>query len=221
MASLLAVLLTAGCGSTNRLDEYSFRDLTLAVAPTFPPYPEVLTGPYFPGHPEDPIHAIIRAGSRIAKEVEARRVRARLDSAAARVDVPTLVSERIGERAARYLGSRQVDTTERADLLFEVEIRDYGIDAEEWDAAARFFVDAEAWLLDGDDRRMIWKTRVKAREPITPAIFGRPAMRDVVTAAVLSELSVEDIARALDQLAFYAADRVTDRLRSDLHRSRP
>jgi len=218
---VLAGAMSSGCASSNRLSEYDFRGLTLAVVPTFPPYAEILTGPYFPDHPRDPVHQIIRAGTRLAKELEARRIRARLDSAAAEVDVPSLVSERVGERASRYLGARLIEDPDRADLLFEVEIRDYGIDAEDWDAAARFFVDAEVWLIDGVDRRLIWTTRVRARDPITPAIIGeRGALRDVVTAAALANLSVEDIARALDQLAFYAADRVTDRLRSALDRSR-
>jgi hypothetical protein len=215
------VVALAGCAGRNRLGDYDFRNLTLAVEPTLPPYPEVLTGPYFPGHPKDPIHVIVRAGTRIAKEAEARRLRARLDTAAADVDVAGRVADRIGGRAARYLGARLVDRPEAADLILEVEIRDYGIDAEDWDAAARFFVDAEAWLIDGDDRRTIWKTRVREREPITPAILGaHTAVRDVVTAAAFASLSVDDIARALAQLSHFAADRVTDRLRADLREVR-
>ena len=88
-------------------------------------------------------------------------------------------------------------------------------------AAARFFVDAEAWLVDGHSRRWIWKTRVRERDPITPAVLGRrAAVRDVVTAAALAGLSVDEMARALTQLAHYSADHITDRLRSDLGRAR-
>ncbi len=219
-ATLLGAGL-GGCGAGNRLAQYDFPRLTLAVVPEFPPYPEVLSGPYFPGHPKDPVHAIIRAGTRIAKEIEADRVRDRLDSAAAMVDVARLTGDRLAARASRYLGSTLTDPSGDTDLILEVEIRDYGIDAEEWDAAARFFIDAEAWLLDGQDRRVIWKTRVRAHEPITPAIFHNSSIRNVVTAAALADLSVEDIGRALTQLSYYAADRVTDRLRSSLDRARP
>jgi len=215
------VVLLGGCGTRHRLAEYDFRGLTLAVEPHFPPFPEVLTGPYFPGHPRDPIHAIIRAGTLLAKELEAREVRVRLDSAATLVDLPALVGERLGRESARHLGARLIDDVDAADLVLEVEIRDYGIDAEDWDAAARFFVDAEVWLRDADTRRLIWQTRVRARDPIAPAIFGGPsAVRDVVTAAALAGLSVEDVARALRQLAYYSADQVSDRLRSALDDTR-
>ncbi|MGE0556449.1 MAG: hypothetical protein AB7R55_23735 [Gemmatimonadales bacterium] len=220
LAAGLLVAASLGCGSVNRLGEYDFRSLDLALATTFPPNPEVLSGPYFPGHPKDPIHAIIRAGSRIAREIEAQRVRPRLDSAAAMVDVVGEVTDRVGRRASRYLGARLVPDEDRADVILAVDIRDYGIDAEDWEAAVHFFVDAEVWLLDASDRRPIWKTRVRAKDPISPAIFGRSAVRDVVTAATLSSLSVEEIARSLDQLAFYTSEKVTDRLRSALHDAR-
>jgi len=72
--SVVLAMLLGGCGTRHRLAEYDFRGLTLAVEPHFPPYPEVLTGPYFPGHPRDPIHAIIRVGTLLAKELEAREV---------------------------------------------------------------------------------------------------------------------------------------------------
>jgi len=220
VVAALVLVASTGCGSGNRLGEYDFRSLDLALATTFPPSPEVLSGPYLPGHPRDPIHAIVRAGSRIAREVEAHRVRDRLDSAAAMVDVVGEVTDRVGRRASRYLGARLVPDEDRADVILEVDIRDYGIDAQDWEAAAHFFVDAEVWLIDAGDRRPIWKTRVRSKDPISPAIFGRPAVRDVVTAAALSSLSVEDIARSLDQLAFYAAEKVTDRLRSALDDAR-
>jgi len=210
-------LVASACSHPNRLAEYDFRTLTVAVVSDYPPQPEILSGPFFPGHGKDPFHAIVRAGSRIAREIETRRLRPRLDSAAARAELPDRVTARIGDRAVRYLGARRIDDERRADLILEVEIRDYGIDAEDWDAAARFFVDAEAWLIDGRDRRAIWTTRVRRREPITPAILGRPsAVRDVVTAAVLAGLSVDDMERALVQLSHFAADGVTDRLRASL-----
>ena len=121
-----------GCGTRHRLAEYDFRGLTLAVEPHFPPFPEVLTGPYFPGHPRDPIHAIIRAGTLLAKELEAREVRVRLDSAATLVDLPALVGERLGRESARNLGARLIDDVDAADLVLEV-VGKYGADGIQFD----------------------------------------------------------------------------------------
>src|SRR5690606_22211781 len=151
---------------------------------------------------DDPLRNVIAAGARIAKEVEASKVRARLDSATAAVDVADRVQARTLDRAARYLRTRPAESEASADFVLELRLRDYGIDAKDWSAAAYFFVDAELLLLDGRDGRKIWDARVRARDPITPAIFGPGrAVRDVVTAATFADLEVEEIARALERLA--------------------
>lgn len=217
----LTALTAIGCGAGNRLADYDYRGRPLVVVYDFPPYPEVLTGPYFPGHPRDPVHAIIRAGTQIAREIEAERVRERLDSAATLIDVADRVAQGTSERASRYLRTRLTDDEDEAEFILEVRIRDYGIDAEQWEAAAHFFVDAEVVLLAGEDGREIWRTHVRDRDPIAPAIVGRrSAIRNIVTAAALAKLSVEDIARALEQLADYSADHITGRLRSALEDAR-
>lgn len=213
----------SACQSTGRLDEYDFAQRTIAGVYDFPPYPEVLTGPYFPGHPKNPVHALMRVGSVIAKEAAAAGVQERLDSASVLVDVAGRTTERASQRVARFLRADLVADEASADFLFEVRIRDYGIDATAWNAAAHVFVDAEVILFDGVDGREIWESKVREREAIAPHIFGpRPAntIRDVVTAAALANMSVDDIARALEHVADFAADRVSERLRDSLEEVR-
>lgn len=222
---LAALVVTVGCRGTGRLAEYDFRERTLAVAWDLPPYPEVLTGPYFPGYPETPLHALLRVGSKVAKEIEAARVRPRLDSAVARVDVVGRMADRTLERAARHLRAQPVQDEDDADFILEVRLRDYGIDAEDWNAAAHFYVDADVFLIGGRDGVQIWRSHVKERDPIMPAIFGPgTVVRDIVTAAALASLSVEEITYALERLADYSADEITSRLRDALEkvqRARP
>jgi hypothetical protein len=77
-------------------------------------------------------------------------------------------------------------------------------------------VDAEVVLFDGRDGSEIWESHVTERDPMMPHIFGSGrarVARDVVTAAVLADMSEEEIARALEQLADYAADKISERLR--------
>ncbi len=222
-AALLSAVLLSSCQSAGRLGEYDFADRTVAAVYDFPPYPEVLTGPYFPGHPDDPVHALVRLGSRIAREVAAAGVRERLDSAATRTDVAGRLAARTSERAARLLRATLVDDEAGADFLLEVRVRDYGIDAEEWDAAAHVFVDAQVLILDGADGSEIWESHVRERDPLTPHIFGGDRARiarNVVTAAVLADMSVDDLARAMEHVADYAADRITERLRGSLEEVR-
>jgi hypothetical protein len=210
----VALVAATGCRGTGRLAEYDFRDHTVAVAYDFAPHPDVLTGPWFPRLSDNPLKAAIEVGSRVAREVEASQIRARLDSAVAGVDVVDRMAGRTLERSARLLRMVPVDAERDAEFLVEVMLREYGIDAKDWNAAAHFFVDAEVFLIDAADGTQIWKSHVRSRDPIMPAIFGRGTIvRDVVTAASLASLSVEEIEYALERLADYSADHITGRLR--------
>ncbi len=218
-----AFVAVAGCRSTGRLANYEFPGRTLAVAYVNSPGPRVLTGPYFldRGHGHDPVHAVLKVGARVVKEIQAAEVRARLDSATHQVDVGGRMADRTLQRAARWLRARPVEREADADFIVEVRLRDYGIDAKDWDAAAHFFVDAEVSLIDGGRGTEVWHSHVRARDPIAPAIFGPGTIvRDVVTASALGSLEVDEIACALERLSDFAADRITDRLRDALARVR-
>jgi hypothetical protein len=218
LAVALVATIPAACRGTGRLAEYDFRDRTLAVRSRIPPHPQVLTGPYFLDWPANPVWAVIRAGTRIAKEIEASEVRARLDSAAATIDISGRLAGRAHDRAAFHLRANPTEDERSADFVVEVVVHEYGIDAEDWDAAAHFYVAARLIIIDGRDGTQIWDTSVKARDRIAPVIVGPGAVRDVVTARSLAGQSVEDIGVALERLADYSADRITERLRAALER---
>jgi hypothetical protein len=100
-------------------------------------------------------------------------------------------------------------------------VREYGIEAKSWDAHAVFRIKAHAQLADRRQGRLIWETKFEEREPISPAIFGpHPALRNILSANALSQLSVEELAAGLEQLADFAADRITRRLQRDLYKAR-
>ncbi len=208
----------AACRGTGRLAEYDFRGRTLAMAYDAPPNPAVLTGPYFLRDWDNPARLLARLGGVIAREVEASRVRPRLDSAVARVDVSGRLAQRTLDRAALHLRALPAESTGDSDFVIEVIVREYGIDAEDWHAAAHFFIDADLFLIGGRDGVQIWRTHIRERDRITPAIFGSPTARDVVTAVTFASLSVDEIARALERLADFSADRITGRLRDALEK---
>jgi hypothetical protein len=214
---IVATAAVTGCRGTGRLADYDFRDHTVAVAWDYAPAPEILTGPWFPDVSRNPLAAAIEVGSRVAREVEASQARARLDSAVAGVDLTARMADRTLERSARLLRMRPVDDDADAEFIVEIVVRKHGIDAKDWNAAAHFFVEAEVFLIDAFDGTQIWRTKVKERDPIMPAIFGPgTVVRDVVTAAALANLSVEEMQYALERLADYSADRITARLRDAL-----
>jgi len=218
LAVALAAALLAACRGTGRLAEYDFREHTLAVRSLIPPHPQVLTGPYFIDWSANPVQAVIRAGTRIAKEIEASDLRARLDSAALAVDLSARLADRAHERAAFHLRANQTEDERTADFVVEVLVREYGIDAKDWDAAAHFYVDARLVLIDARNGTQVWDTHINSRDPIGPAFFGPGAVRDIVTARALAGQSVEEIQRSLERLADYSADRITERLRGALEK---
>ncbi len=222
LTSLLFVCVVAqGCASGNQLRDYEFSDATIAGVYDLPPGPEVLTGPYFYGHGDDPIQALLRAGSRIAAEVQAESVRDKIDAANDRVDAPARLADRTLDRTSRILGATPTTEVAAADYLLEVNVRDYGIDAEGWDAAAHFFINADAVLLERATGVEVWSARVREDQILTPQVIGQGrTTRDVISAAALAILSVDELTLALERLSDYCADEITGKLRADLLEAR-
>jgi hypothetical protein len=213
------LLATAACGPSHRLGEYNFRQASVAAVCEVPPFPDVLTGPLVIDLPDDYVGAVIEAGSRAAREVSARRVEEKLDSATARVDLALLIEDESLRRASRALGA-EAGPERESDFLLEIWVHEYGIQATDWDATANFFIDADATLLDSYDGSEVWRAGVRAQDPVGPEVFGPGAVRDVVTAAAIANLSVEEMARALEQLAEFTAYQITEQLRYDLAEAR-
>lgn len=218
--ALALVTAAAACGGTQHLSEYDFTGHALAVKSYAPFAPELWTGGV-DVDADNPVSAVLDAGSRVAKEVEGRRARARLDSAARAVDVSKVMSDRMLERASRYLGAEPVADRDSADYLLELDVRRLAIDARS-EGHARLFMKGTVSLLDRTTGREIWTTDVTARDPLAPYIRhqGIDIPGDVVTAGVLYSLSVEDFQRMLEGMARLSSQAVMDHLRSDLREVR-
>lgn len=225
-APLLVALVSlagSGCASAGRLAEYDFTDRSLSVVTTTPPRPEILSGDDVDLSGESVAGALLRIGTGIAKEVQAGKARARIDSAVVSVDVAGRLADRVLEQGARQLRARPVPDAGAGEYELEVRVRKYGIEADDWDSQARFFMEADVFLLDGASGSEIWKARVKEHEDINRNAWGmEPAgvVNDLVTAGALATLSVQEIERALEYLADYCGDRVVDKLRKGLRKAR-
>lgn len=224
-ALTLATALSAlGCASTGRLGEYDFVDRSVAVVTTAPPHPEVFTGDGLDLEEQGWAGALLRVGTGILKESQARKARARLDSAVHAVDVSTRMADRVLEGGARRMRARPVTSRDEADFELEIRVGRYGIEADDWDSEARFHMEAEVLLVDAVTGRRIWDARVRESEPVSRSVWsGEPgggAVSDVLTAGALADLDVVEIERALEYLADYCADRVVDRLGRGLDKVR-
>ena len=203
----------SGCGG-HHLEEYDFADRTLAVVYFGAPAPELWTGGY-DVEGDNPLEVVVSAGGRVVREVEARRARARMDSAAARVDLAERMARRTLERSSRYLGTRPVEDEGDADYVLEVDLRSIGLDA--GSHAAYLEVSGEAILLDARTGRAIWDADVDAHERLSPSLWGSPdVLEDIVTVGALSGISVDDFEVFLVNLSDFVADRISRKLRGDL-----
>ncbi|MEO7217079.1 MAG: hypothetical protein ABI026_02720 [Gemmatimonadaceae bacterium] len=210
------VLVAAGCGGHNHLADYNFASRSVAVVYVAPPSPELLTGWYSLPNVDDPVAAVVAAGSGVAKEVVGRKARSRLDSATRMVNIDSLMSARTLERVSRYLGAVPSPDRRSADFLLEVNMHNSGIDIR-GQHAAYLFMSATAVLLDARSGREIWSFDVDGRNRLTPFLYGGNRMpTGAITASVLNTVSIEDFQRALEQLADFSSNEITDRLREAL-----
>jgi hypothetical protein len=168
----------------------------------------------------DLMGTVVQAGATLTKDVEARRARTRLDSAAARVAFVDVLAKRTVERTSRYLGVQPVASAAEADYLLEVRLEDYGIDARGTTPAA-LFTNAEAVLLDRRSGHEIWSVKVRGTDQLTPRVRGAGGVAGAIVAAgALRTMSVADFQDALDQLASLTAGTTAGELRAALREVR-
>ncbi len=216
---LAFLVLLSSCASTGRLAEFDFRGRPLAVVATATPPPSVLTGFHRPQEGEGWLGAIFRWGSEMAVDAQAERAAGRLAEVAQDMDLAGHMGDRVLERGTAILRARPVTSVQDADFELEVRVREYGIRADSWDGRADYFIKARVLLLQGRTGERIWKGDVDARDPITSVAWGG-TVGNLVTAQALGRLSEPDMKAALKAMAFYAGERIAEKLREGMERVR-
>ena len=207
--------------SSNKLAQYELKDADIAAQTFMPPRANVFTDLGFNIDPKNIVSSAISVGTTIAREAQAVKARARLDSAMSLVDVPAIIEEEVLMQAAEMLNFRPVNEVDAADFVFNVDMKRYGIDASGWDVGTYFVVDSRVELIDNAEHRRIWRGHVQTREPLSSRIFGLAyPVENVLDAVALSQLSVEEMAAGLEYLANFTADRIAEKLYRDFIKSR-
>ena len=183
------------------------------------PAPGLVTGGY-DLRSTNPLEVAVKAGSKAAKDVEARRARARMDSAAMRLRLTDSLARRTLDRASRYLGTRPVAASANPDFVLEVHLRNFGLDAS-GSGAAGLYTNAEVVLLDQRSGAEIWNVRVHGTDRLTPTVRGAGNVGgSILSAGTLHTMSVADFQEALDQLMTLSANVVVNELRAGLRDAR-
>ena len=134
---LVALVLFAGCGPSNRLREIDLTDRRVAVTAAIPPHPRVQAGSPAEAafDPYDPIGTVVRVGTAAEKRRQIRRAQARLDSAVAEVDVAERIARQVLAQSAARLGFAPAARPTTADFVIDLRIRDYALVADAFEGA--------------------------------------------------------------------------------------
>jgi hypothetical protein len=216
LCGLILSFTLSMCCSMNNLRGYAFRDHTAAALLEFPPQPQIFTDDWTNVNWSNPVEAFIDIGTGIAKEVEVSKARAKLVSAMDTVDIPEIIRIETLNRGSEYLHYHPIDNTRDAYFLFDIELRNYGIEAHSWTSGVYFKIDVKITLMDNNRGKEIWRSCFNEHYPVSREIFGLPNQaNDIITAVALSNLTSDQIAAGLKNLAFHTCDQIISKLRSD------
>jgi hypothetical protein len=225
-AAALLLSSISGCGGHWKgLRGLDFTDRSVAVVTAEAPPPMFFVDEREGVDLREPegglLGAIFQVGSGIYRGYQEYGVALRLDSASRMVDLPPRIAERVLQRGSVVLGARPEDDPRSADYQLEARVEHWGIVSESLDSEPYFTIKATLHLFEGPTGVELWEREVEEEDDIDSIGFAPgTVLGNLVAGGSLADLTTEDIARALEQLADYTGDRLVVRLREDLARAR-
>ncbi len=209
-------LFIAGCCSMNQLQGQKFDERTASSHLQPPPPAQVFSNGWTDTGSGNPIEAVLRIGTGIAREIEMGKTRDKMDSAMGMVDIPAILEEETLERGAKTFGFRTVGETRDADFTFDIEIEKYGIEAKTWTSGVDFKMEVKIALIENAKNRQVWRRCFDEEIAVSSDLFGLPgAANNVFTMVSLSRLTADEIADGLEKLAVRTSDRIVRGLQED------
>jgi hypothetical protein len=221
-AAAAVILLLASCATINRLDRYVIEDASLRTQMRMPPPATLDLGYSSPVDSGNPIGTAIRVGTTIIKASEAAKAEPVMREALRSVDVPVIVLEETSQACAAVLNARLVESGQKADYLLDLDIYEYGIEAPSWSSSVSLHLGMTAIMYHNSSGEIVWRRKhITVDIPASPQMFGLgSAAGDIVSAAVLSSLTVDQLEEGFRRLALESARRVTRILEDDFYRAR-
>ena len=214
-------ILFAGCTTVNRLGKYEVEGAALAADLRIPPQPKIDVDYHVGVDSRNPVRTFVSVGSSVAKASEASKAGDRMRSAMKAVDVPAIFREEAIDGAVEALEARLVLNRKSAEYFLDLEIREYGIDAQSSSGHVYFDMNVAARLYHSATGRLVWRRHIGYHEAASPRFFGiADPVGNVITAGVLSELSEERMKSGFEKMAHEAAVTLARRLERDLYKVR-
>jgi len=217
----LACVLIASCTTVNHLDRYKFDGATLAAEMRLPPQPKLDVHYHVYFNSQNPIGTALSIGTNFAKASSAGEAEPRMQRALDAIDVPKVILKETSIGCSTALGATLADSKQNADFLLNLEINEYGVDANSPAGGVRMQISITARIYDSHRKELVWRRRVDRSESANPDMFGLGGtIGNVMTASALSNLSEAELEKGFRNLALQIARTVARRLEDDLYKVR-
>ena len=214
-------LLISGCSTINHLEQYDIRGSYIAMDMMIPPEPTVYVD-YAPvDFGGDKLMAAVQLGTNLIKAEGADNAEEKLRRALDGLYIPEYAAELTFDQIVKTLDGTMVDDFYEADLILEIDIEKFGIEAYSFGGEVSMVFAMTAGLYHRGDRDIIWRRYIKVEREASPAFFGIDEIAgNVVTIAVLNNLSEEQLAEGFQKLTRDVMKETVNYLRDDLRKAR-
>ncbi|HKJ84994.1 MAG TPA: hypothetical protein VKA06_02905 [Spirochaetia bacterium] len=220
IAAVFVISLLGACASTE-LAYHSFEGEPLRLVVRVAPDARVDADYFVTIDPNNPVGTIISIGSSVAKASQVESAQRKMDVALRELDVRSIMEDEVGGYFEDVMEMRLTDSRRDASYYLSVEVREYGIEASGPGSSVEFVLSGSAELYDTATDDRIWRERFARSLQVSPAFFGLPSSAgNVVSAAMLSELTEEQIASGIERVTRDAAWEVGREFEDDLYRAR-
>jgi hypothetical protein len=220
LASVVLMVVLASC-ATSQLEYYEFDGESMRLRVIVSRNARVSADYFVNIDPEHPIVTILSIGTSVAKASQVEQAQDLVDSASRRLDVGRILEEELSAYYEDAFDMKIVDSSHRATYEMSVEVDSYGIEASGADSSVEFHISGVARIYDAQRRERIWRDRFSEYIPISPSVFGLPGSAgNVLSAAMLSDLTEEEVAWGLEQVTRNAAWEVASEFDRDFYRRR-
>jgi hypothetical protein len=216
-----ALLASLGACATNRLEGHSFEGEPMRLIVRVAPGARVRADYSVRVNPDDPVGTVLSIGSTIAKATQVEKAQEKLDVAMRNLDIQTILQDEVGAYFEEVIEVRLTESRTSAAYVLNVLVEEYGIEASGPGSSIEFVLRGTADLFDASTDRLIWDARFRRSERFSPHLFGLPGSAgNVVSAAMLNELTEEQIAAGIERITRDAAWEISGEFEEDLAKAR-
>jgi hypothetical protein len=220
IAAAALVGLLGACASTE-LAYHDFEDESLRLIVRTAPGARIEADYWVTIDTDDPVGTVLSIGSSIAKASMVGEAQAKMDRALRDVRIDYLLEDEVGGYFQDVMEMRITDSSRRASYILDIDVHEYGIEATGPGSGVDFVLTGSAELIDNYDGDRIWRRGFRRTEQVSPAFFGLPrSAGNVLSAAMLNELTEEQIADGIERVARDAAWQIAERFEDDLYWAR-